>query len=89
MKICITSHGQDHQAGVDTRFGRADYFAIYDEEKNTWEFITNIQNAEAAHGAGIQAGQALAKTSVKGFLQDILARKLLRYCRPNRLQCTH
>ncbi|CVK17898.1 NifB/NifX family molybdenum-iron cluster-binding protein [Sporomusa sphaeroides] len=62
MKIAITAHGEDCQASVDTRFGRADYFVIYDQEKDTWETVANTQNLEAAHGAGIQAGQLLAKT---------------------------
>ncbi|WP_188399852.1 NifB/NifX family molybdenum-iron cluster-binding protein [Sporomusa sp. GT1] len=62
MKIAITAHGEDCQATVDTRFGRADYFVIYDQEKAAWETIANTQNLEAAHGAGIQAGQSLART---------------------------
>lgn len=62
MKIAITAHGEDHHATVDTRFGRAEYFVIYDQEKSTWESVPNTQNLEAAHGAGIQAGQTLAKT---------------------------
>jgi len=62
MKIAITAHGEDRQATVDSRFGRADYFVLYDQEKDTWDTVPNTQNLEAAHGAGIQAGQSLAKT---------------------------
>ena len=62
MKIAITAHGEDRQATVDSRFGRADYFVLYDQEKDTWDTVSNTQNLEAAHGAGIQAGQSLAKT---------------------------
>lgn len=62
MKIAITAHGQDHEAKVDSRFGRADYFVFYDQENDTWDSVANIQNLEAAHGAGIQAGQNLLKT---------------------------
>ena len=62
MKIAITSHGEDRHAQVDSRFGRADFFLIYDQETNTYECISNTQNLEASHGAGIQAGQTLAKT---------------------------
>lgn len=64
MRIAITAHGEDHQAAVDSRFGRADYFMIYDQDKDTWEGLPNTQNLEAAHGAGIQAGQTIAKTGV-------------------------
>ena len=68
MKIAITTHGEDRQAKVDSRFGRADYFIIYDQESNTWNSLSNTQNMEAAHGAGIQAGQALAKTGAKALI---------------------
>ncbi|MBU2701328.1 putative Fe-Mo cluster-binding NifX family protein [Sporomusaceae bacterium BoRhaA] len=65
MKIAFTSHGDDRHAAVDSRFGRADYFVLYDEENKTWDSLPNTQNVEAAHGAGIQAGQTLAKTGAK------------------------
>lgn len=65
MKIAITAHGEDRQAAVDSRFGRADYFIIYDQEKETWDSVPNTQNVEAAHGAGIQAGQTLAQSGAK------------------------
>ena len=65
MKIAITSHGENCHAEVDSRFGRADYFMIYDQETATYECLPNTQNLEASHGAGIQAGQSLAKTGAK------------------------
>lgn len=65
MKIAITAHGEDRQSAVDPRFGRADSFVLYDEEKDTWTALSNTQNLESAHGAGIQAGQTLAKTGAK------------------------
>lgn len=68
MKIAITAHGDDRQATVDSRFGRADYFVLYDQENNVWDSLPNTQNLEAAHGAGIQASQSLAKTGAKVLL---------------------
>lgn len=65
MKIAITSHGEDRHTEVDSRFGRADYFIIFDQETDTYECLPNTQNLEASHGAGIQAGQTLAKTGAK------------------------
>lgn len=65
MKIAITSHGETLTSEVDSRFGRADYFIIFDQDTNSYECLPNTQNLEAAHGAGIQAGQALAKTGAK------------------------
>lgn len=65
MKIAITSHGEDLHSPVDSRFGRADYFIIYDQETATSDCLVNTQNMEASHGAGIQAGQTVAKTGAK------------------------
>lgn len=65
MKIAITAHADNKCATVDSRFGRADYFVIYDQESDTWDSLANKQNHEAAHGAGIQAGQNLAQTGAK------------------------
>ncbi len=65
MKIAITSHGEERDSEIDSRFGRADFFMIYDQETDTWDSIPNTQNLEAAHGAGIQAGQSLAKSGAK------------------------
>jgi predicted Fe-Mo cluster-binding NifX family protein len=62
MKIAITAQGKDCEAKIDSRFGRADYFVLYDQENGTWNCLANTQNLEAAHGAGIQAGQSLLKS---------------------------
>lgn len=68
MKIAVTAHGEDRQATVDCRFGRANYFVLYDQEKNSWDWLANMQNREAAHGAGIQAAQKLSGTGTTVLL---------------------
>jgi len=65
MKIAITSHGEDRYSELDSRFGRADNFILYDQETDTWDCLSNAQNLQVSHGAGIQAGQALAKSGAK------------------------
>lgn len=65
MKIAITSQGETLKSEVDSRFGRADYFIIFDQDTGSYECLPNTQNLQAAHGAGIQAGQTLAKTGAK------------------------
>lgn len=78
MKIAITAHGENHLAQVDSRFGRADCFVIYDQENDTWTSMPNTQNLEAAHGAGIQAGQSLAKTGAKILITGHVGPKAFR-----------
>jgi predicted Fe-Mo cluster-binding NifX family protein len=55
MKIAISAEQATSQSPVDPRFGRAKYFMVYDDQKESWEIIDNIQNLNAAQGAGIQS----------------------------------
>ena len=57
MKIAITSTGKDLSSSVDSRFGRARYFIIYDTETGEWKAYDNSTNMNAAQGAGIQSAQ--------------------------------
>jgi predicted Fe-Mo cluster-binding NifX family protein len=61
MKIAITTSGNDLNAPLDSRFGRAPKFLIYDLESKTFEVADNKQNLNAAQGAGIQSAQNVAR----------------------------
>lgn len=61
MKIAITTSGNDLNAPLDSRFGRAPKFLIYDLESKTFEVADNKQNLNAAQGAGIQSSQNIAR----------------------------
>lgn len=63
MKIAITSEGNTLNAQIDSRFGRCSYFAIYDTETGTTEFVLNPGN-EAHEGAGPAAVQFVASHKV-------------------------
>ena len=60
MRIVVTAREPSEDAEVDPRFGRAAWFAVFDTDTDTFEFKDNNQNVAAAHGAGIQAGSAVA-----------------------------
>jgi predicted Fe-Mo cluster-binding NifX family protein len=68
MKIAITTSGSDLAAPLDSRFGRAPKFLIYDLEANTFEMVDNEQNLNAAQGAGIQSAQNIARLGVKALV---------------------
>lgn len=59
MKIAFTSKGKSWDSEVDPRFGRAEYFLIYDDEKEEMTIADNTDVANMAHGAGPQAVQNL------------------------------
>jgi len=67
MKICITSQGESLESQVDPRFGRCQYFIIFDTETGKFEAIEN-SNITASGGAGIQSGQLIASKGVEVVL---------------------
>jgi predicted Fe-Mo cluster-binding NifX family protein len=68
MKIAITTSGQDLQAPVDPRFGRAKSFLLHDTESGEWSVLDNAQNLAAAQGAGIQAAAAVVNAGAQAVL---------------------
>ena len=55
MKICVTSQGDNLEAGVDPRFGRCQYFIMVDSDSLEFEAVKN-PNIDSMGGAGIQSG---------------------------------
>jgi predicted Fe-Mo cluster-binding NifX family protein len=69
MKLCIPADGTDLAAKVDARLGRAGHFVVVDSESGeVLQTIPNKQNKQAAQGAGVQAGQAIAGTGAEAVL---------------------
>jgi predicted Fe-Mo cluster-binding NifX family protein len=68
MKIAISSQGDNLKAPIDSRFGRAQSFIIYDTETDTFEHIENTQNLNLPQGAGIQTAQNVANTGAKAVI---------------------
>jgi predicted Fe-Mo cluster-binding NifX family protein len=59
MKIALSSEGKTGDCAIDPRFGRAKFFVVFDETNNMWDAIDNIQNLQAAQGAGIQSAATI------------------------------
>jgi len=78
MKIAITTSGNDLNSPLDTRFGRAPKFLIYDLEAKTFEIVDNEQNLNAAQGAGIQSAQNIAQQGVKALVTGHCGPKAFR-----------
>ncbi len=57
MVVALTAQEESFDSAVDSRFGRAKKFMIYDIEKGTFSFIDNNQNLNSPQGAGIQSAQ--------------------------------
>jgi len=63
MKIAFTTKGTEWGSAMDPRFGRTEYFLIYDEEKDELTHIDNRDSANDAHGAGPKTAQRLFEFS--------------------------
>ena len=63
MRVAVTCQGEDLEADVDSRFGRASKFLLVDTEKMAFELIENIQSLDLPQGAGIQTAQNIIQHS--------------------------
>jgi len=61
MKIVFTAKGTSMDSDMDPRFGRTDFFVIYDEDTKDVQSFDNRAIENAAHGAGPKTAQKLAE----------------------------
>lgn len=88
MRICIPSEGPDLSAEVDSMFGRARYFIVYDEQTGKHEYIDNSENMDRPRGAGVQAAALVAEQDIDCVVSghvgpralDILKEADIRVC---------
>ena len=75
MKVAITSTGNSLESGVDPRFGRCAFFAIYDTESQGIEFLPNPAR-DAEEGAGPKAVQMVASREAKKIVSGEFGMKI-------------
>lgn len=78
MKIAFTTSGERLDGPLDSRFGRAARFLLYDLDHDTFEVIDNRQALNAPQGAGIQAAETLARAGVGGVVTGHCGPKAFR-----------
>lgn len=62
MKIAFTTTGTTLEAPLDSRFGRASRFLIYDTDTEVFQSVDNQQSVNSAQGAGIQAAEVIVRS---------------------------
>jgi len=67
MKIAISSSGTSLDSNVDPRFGRCQYYIIYDTNTDSFEYVDN-ESRQAMGGAGIQASQFLVNKNIEAVI---------------------
>lgn len=68
MKIALTSKGDNLEAEMDPRFGRAAFVLIVDTKTLEVEAIDNSTNVNAFKGAGIQAAATVCERGAEVLL---------------------
>lgn len=63
MKIAVSSTGKEINSMLDPRFGRCNYFVIYDTDDEKIKFIEN-KGQTSGGGAGIAAAQQIIDEQV-------------------------
>ena len=64
MKIAVSSQGKTSDSQIDTRFGRALYFMITEDDGKSWRCLDHSGIANAPQGAGVQTGQKMMDEKV-------------------------
>lgn len=67
MIICVSSMGNVKNSLVDLRFGRCQYFVLYDTEAQLYTAVEN-KGLESASGAGIAAAQTVIDSKAEVVL---------------------
>lgn len=74
-RIAISTAGDDLEAAVDPRFGRATRFLIVDVGTGEFEVLDNSASGALSHGAGIQTAQVVANAGVEAVLSGFVGPK--------------
>ncbi len=78
MKIVFTTSGNDLNAPLDSRFGRAPKFLVYDVQSGDIQIIDNQKNLNAEQGAGTQAAETVIKLGAKALVTGHCGPKAFR-----------
>lgn len=78
MKIAFTTSGDSLEAPLDSRFGRAPSYLVYDLDTNTFDVVDNSKNLNAAQGAGIQAAENVVRTGAGSLVTGHCGPKAFR-----------
>ena len=78
MKVAFTTSGDNLSAPLEQRFGRAPKFLVCDLDSGAFEMADNVQNLNAAQGAGIQSAQTVAAGSAQALVTGHCGPKAFR-----------
>ncbi|RJX33240.1 MAG: dinitrogenase iron-molybdenum cofactor biosynthesis protein [Oxalobacter sp.] len=78
MIIALTTSGDTLTSPLNTTFGRAPKFLVYDTDTGAFNVIDNQQNLNSAQGAGIQSAQTVSKSGAQCLISGHCGPKAFR-----------
>lgn len=75
MKVVLPVTDNSLEAKIDSRFGRCNYFALVDTEKNEFEFIVNEAQES---GSGVNAANNVLKISPHAIIVNSIGPKAFK-----------
>jgi predicted Fe-Mo cluster-binding NifX family protein len=78
VKIAFTTSGDNPNAPLESRFGRAPRFLVFDDTAGSFEVIDNAQSMNAAQGAGIQAAETVVRSGAQALVTGHCGPKAFR-----------
>jgi predicted Fe-Mo cluster-binding NifX family protein len=71
MKVAISATGQNKECLLDRRFGRCDFFLIFNTENGNYRAVSN-NGAASGGGAGIAAASQVIEENVSAVITGSL-----------------
>ncbi len=68
MKVVFTTSGDRLDAPLDSRFGRAPLFLVYNLDDDNFDVVDNRQALNTAQGAGIQSAETVARLGASALV---------------------
>lgn len=78
MKVAFSTSGENLTAVLESRFGRAPAFLVFDLDTGAFEVVDNQQGLTAAQGAGIQAAETVVRSGAKSVVTGHCGPKAFR-----------
>jgi len=78
MKIAISTTGNNLDAEVELRFGRASSFLLFDTETKEFSLLDNSEQVNAMQGAGVKTAQNIVTAGAKALISG--------HCGPKAMQ---
>jgi predicted Fe-Mo cluster-binding NifX family protein len=78
MRVAITARGDQLACQVDPRFGRAGHILVVDTDSGVCTAYDNAANAQAASGAGVQAGKTVVDQGVTALITGNVGPKAMQ-----------